>query len=623
MSCFRSEKTSVRNVPVRLVVAASLTVFAATTASAFQNWTGRAGNSVFNDPGNWVKHPAFLDLSTTGSGTTGGVEFDAHLELTNPSGVYTLSDDLVASRIVADKPDRDVVLDLKGHTLTLLGKATAESFYFRGDGPGMTVTFTNGTVLVPESPYQGYALSANYVNIAHNQYGLPTNVTLRIAGAGTVLKSPRTDLKYGAHNCISVENGATLETTLNLGGAIDKNNTVSEHLTLRLDAGKFKTTDGTRVFTVGGVANCISNELVFANGGCLENMNMHMFNIGTAAGARFSRVILEGAATVMSITNRPQFPASGSAQGSGYHVRKGASLTFANAPGETSLGRFWLAAGGEVVVTGEGSRLVTESGFPCNIGNAASGAQLWVSDHASAMCGALTAGSSVECDNNLIRVDTGASLEVGTCNLGGQMDEPSEKFCSGNRLEILSGGTVVAANCYVGSRSFSKDNVLLVSGSGSRLTTRSALALGVSGGVANQIEVSSNATVAVGGLFVVRGEGSSVRLAGGSLAASNAVFNAAAQVAFAYGGEGSAASFAVTHGGLTVPESVTFSIEQGTAVPVGDDEVWTLVSSSGALTVPESVLARLRLTVSEGLRLKKTAHALTVGRRKGLVLLFR
>ena len=623
MNCFCPKKSSVRNMPVRRAVAACLTVLAATTAQAFQNWTGKADNSVFNDPGNWGKHPAFLDLSTTGSGTAGGVAFDAHLELTNPSGVYTFTDDLVSSRIVADKPARDVILDLKGHTLTLLGKATAEAFYFRGDGPGMTVTFTNGTVLVPESPYLGYDLTYNFINIAHNQNGLPTNVTLRIAGAGTVLKSPRTDLKYGAHNCISVENGATLETTLNLGGTVDKNNTVSEHLTLRLDAGKFKTTDGTKVFTVGGVDDCVSNELVFANGGYLENMDMHMFNIGKGARAKWSRVILEGAATTISITNRPEFPMSASASGSGYLVKDGACLTFANAPGETSLGRFWLKSGGEVIVTGAGSRLVTESVYPCNVGNNGSNAQVRISDHASAMCGALTAGSSVECDNNLIRVDTGASLEVATFNLGGQVDDQSEKFCSGNRLEILSGGTVVATNCYVGSRSFSKDNVLLVSGSGSRLTTRSALALGVSGGVANQIEVSSNATVAVNGLFAVRGAGSAIHLAGGTLAASSASFAAAAQVAFAYAGPGSDASFSVKSADLTIPENVTLSIDPDTSVPVEDDEVWTLVESSGALTVPESVLTRLRQTLPDGLRLKKTTSALTVMRKKGLVLLFR
>ena len=39
--------------------------------------------------------------------------------------------------------------------------------------------------------------------------------------------------------------------------------------------------------------------------------------------------------------------------------------------------------------------------------------------------------------------------------------------------------------------------------------------------------------------------------------------------------------------------------------------------------VPVRLVVAARLTVPEGLRLKKTAHALTVGRRKGLVLLFR
>lgn len=603
---------------------ACLAFMAAATAHGFQNWTGKAGNWVFNDPANWVKSPVYLDLdSTTGSGEVGGVQFDAHLSLQGMTGVYTFTANLLSSRIVACQPNKDIVLDLQGHTFTLLGKETAEAFYFRGDAPGSTVTFTNGTVLVPESPYEGHALAANYVNVAHNQNGLPTNVTLRIAGAGTILKSPRTDLKYGAHNCISVENGATLETTLNLGGAIDKSNTVSEHLTLRLDAGTFKTTDGTKVFTVGGVANSVSNELVLANGGRLENMDMHMFTIGKVAGARYSRVILEGRATSISITNRPAFPVSYSAAGSGYWVRKGASLTFTNTDGNDSLGRFWLTQGGEIVVTGEGSRLISESSLPCNVGNAASDAQVIISDGATACCGALTAGSSINCNDNVIRVDTGASLAVTTCNIGGQMNDDSGQFAMSNRLEVLSGGTVVATNCYVGSRSYSKDNWLCVSGAGSSMTVLSTLDVGVTRGVGNQVEVGGGASVSVLGKFAVKGAGSAIRLLGGRLTVAEASFAAPVQMTFACPADASIPSFKVTGGGLSIPATASMSIDPNTRLPDLSDKKWTLLSCSGNLTVPDTVMDNLQATVPAGFRLQKTADELSVVRIKGTVLILK
>ena len=603
---------------------AACLAFLAAAAHGFQNWTGKAGNWVFNDPANWTKSPAYLDLSSTsGSGEVGGVQFDAHLSLPTTTGVYTFTDDLLSSRIVAVRPDVDIVLDLQGHTFTLLGKETAEAFYFRGDAPGSTVTFTNGTVVVPESPYETRTLAANYVNVAHNQNGLPTNVTLRIAGAGTLLKSPRTDLKFGAHNCISVESGATLETTLNLGGAIDQNNTVSEHLTLRLDAGKFKTTDGTRVFTVGGVANSISNELVLANGGRLENMDMNMFTIGKVAGARYSRVILEGQDTSISITNRPTIPVSGAAEGSGYWVRKGACLTFTNTDGNDSLGRFWLLKGGEVVVTGEGSRLITESSLPCNVGNGASGAQVRISDRATARCGALSAGSSVNCNDNLIRVDTGASLAVTTCNIGGQMNDDSGQFAMSNRLEVLSGGTVVVTNCYVGSRSYSKDNLLRVSGAGSSVTALSVLELGVTGGGGNQMEVGDGASVSVRGKFAVKGAGSAVRLSGGRLTVAEASFAAPVQMTFACPADASVPSFRVTGGGLAIPAAASMSIDPNTRLPGLSDKKWTLLSCSGNLTVPDAVMDNLQATVPAGFRLQKTAGELSVVRIKGTVLILK
>lgn len=608
---------------LRAGVVTCLTGMAWMPVHGFQSWNGKAGNQVFTDSGNWPKSPYFLDLSTSGSGEVGGVTFDAHLDLAMPSGVYTFAEDLLTSRLVASRSNRDVVLDLKGHTLTLLGKETAEAFYFRGDAPGSSVTFTNGLVVVPECSYKGYTLKYSYVNVTHNQNGLPTNVTLRIAGAGTVLKSPRTDLKYGANNCISVENGATLETALNLGGEPNSGNTVSEHLTLRLDGGTFKTTDGTEVFTVGNVKNSISNELVFANGGSLENMNMHMFTIGRVEGARFSRVILEGAATSLSITNRPQFPVHASATGSGYHVRKGACLTFTNTNGDTSLGRFWLAAGGEVVVTGEGSRLVTESSLPCNIGNSASGARLQISDHAAAFCGALTAGSSVNCNDNVIQVDTGASLAVATLNIGGQMQDSSGAYSTGNRVEILSGAGVVATNCYVGSRSFSKDNVLRVSGAGSSLTVLANLELGVTGGVENQLEVFTGATVSVCGRFYAKGAGSQIRLLGGALKASQSVFYAPAQIVFSRPADDSVVSFQVTAGDLTIPETVVLSIDPTTTYPASKDAKWTLFSCSGNLSVPERVMGGIQTSIPAGYRLKKTARELSVVRNTGTIICFR
>lgn len=71
-------------------------------------------------------------------------------------------------------------------------------------------------------------------------------------------------------------------------------------------------------------------------------------------------------------------------------------------------------------------------------------------------------------------------------------------LCSGNRLTINNGGTVVNVNCYIGNQVNVNSNVVEISGSGSTWTNSGALSVGHYGAY-NEMTISDGAKVSGGG----------------------------------------------------------------------------------------------------------------------------
>jgi len=582
--------------------------------SAYQGWKANTPG-VFDDVANWSKNPAYVDLSST---SASGDSFDANLALP-PTGVYSLSQDLVINRLCSDSKNRNFVLDLNGHTLTSLGRVVAEALFFRGGADGSSMTFTNGTVVIPPSPYQSYDLANNCILMNRNQGGVPTNVTLTITGPGSSLTAPVTTLNAGKDNTICVANGATFETALTFGGG--------DHLVVRVDGGTFRTLGSSKVLSVGTAAS-VSNEFVLANGGVLGNMDMHQFNIGTVAGALAAHLVLEGTETVVTITNAPTIGAVAGTDGSGYRVQGGATLKFVEDSG-ANLGRFWMKNGSEIYVTGAGSKLMTEATYPAICGNGLSqrGCVLRVTDHAQADFKAFSLGANGGYDGNRATVDGGAELRVRTTlNIGGQLADTNwsgETPCASNRVDVLSGGVLtVDTECWVGSRLRSKDNSLVVDGAGSRALIEK-LYLGVSNsGYPNLLEVS-NGGVVTSTTVSVRSANSCIRLSGGRLVTETLEFNAGGQkLVFEFPTADAEAGPFVEVQSVALRNDMLINIVAPGTLSTEVEKV-ALLRSSGTLKIPEMVLSALDASVPNGFRLYKTANEVGFCRRKGLMVILR
>lgn len=623
----------------KLAVAALATISTLRGAFAYQGWTGKAGDNLLDNPQNWGTDPKYQDLT---SSSASGDGWDANLKGL-PTGWYALDGDLVINRFIFDAPDLHPVIDLSGKTLTAVGRALSPALAFRGTAlsSGDSLVLTNGTFFVPDSPYEEQVLGQNYVAFGHNQEGRPNDITLTVTGVGAKLRAPRVDLVGGTNYTLSVENGATLETALNMAGLSSE---ASVGHVFRLDNGTYRHLGA---FASGGFpigrAGSVNNRLELLGGWQFENMNPHVFPVGAASGASGSRLVVGAGATV-TITNRPSIPASAACADCGITVKDGGRLVFDN---ETDVNRrrFWLGANGcaaDILVSGTGSVLESK-GSVALIGQGASGCSLRVTAGGQAQFASATIGAdSSASGSRLVVADGGSASFTGTLSLGGQGDEADTgKRSVSNVLEVVSGGTVSLPNAYlnVGNKPYAYGNGLLVSGEGSAFSGR-GLSLSGAGWMAEKGLVGGHwVRVADGGKILLtealwtRGQDLRIEIDGGQIVCGTvfSVTNAATVIVGCTSGQVPSGSLIkaekVYFGAHNVPgsgaEKDVIRLEMTPESSLADGEVLTVVEATEVLRIDEEVLSAFRATLPDGCSARLRKNVLTVKRRPGLVMVLR
>lgn len=637
-------------------VVSILLSFAATNALAWNTWSGKAGNGSFNDPRNWNGgNPAYLDLSNTDAkGTTeAGVDWDSNVS-GMPAGTYTLEEDIVINRFNFDGK-RSPILNLKGHTLTSLGKVSQVALGFRGTSlaTGSSLVLTNGTFLVPESPYAGYDLKNNWVTLGYNQEGYPNEITLTVTGKDTLLKAPKVLLSYGTNNTLAVENGAMIESVVKIGDVPNVGHA------LKIDGGTYKYMGSDDYIGIGCHYDAVSNTLVLANGGKILDKNgnpINVFKIGAVEGTFGHRMIvrnmgtitnvfevgsskrggrdllvIEGESTVV-ITNRPYIPSS-SCPESGIKVCDGATLVFDGE--QDSMKRFWLGNGVSnafVLVTGAGSYMENK-GSTTLIGQGGSRASVRVTDGAKAKFAAMTVNPRGQdaCNSHALFVDDGGEVEVaGTLASGGinESEHNEGEFSMSNRFVVATGGKLKARQINIGQRSYSRCNSLDVSGTGSSVSVTENILVGLDGdgkggGLGNGISVSDGATLSIANTLRTIGPESWIKVDGGAISCGgSAILTNSVSIAFNLTESMDMSVPAISvEKGITVSKEATISVTGGLRADA--DDKYYLLNAKGALTIPDAVVQNLKATLPETLSLHKTASSLYVQNRRGLLLIFR
>lgn len=621
-------------------------------ALAFSSWTGKGEAGVFNDPKNWGGgNPAYLDFETAGAkGTTGDVIWDANLQ-GMPTGTYTLNADIVINRLNFDAANRHPIINLNGHTLTAISKESAAALGFRGTSlaTGDSLVLTNGTFLVPTSPYKvndkSYTLGNNFVSFGYDQDGYPNNITLTVTGENTLLKSKAVVMSRGIGHTFNVENGATVETVLYCGDKYYQYDETSAFVghTVRLDGGTYKHTGDGVAYSIGRSAGCTNHTLVLANGGKVLDKNgreMHIFNIGGVTGGSGHRLVVEGTSEV-TITNRPSIPAANCAN-CGLTVRQGGKVIFES--DVDSFSRFWLGGSSktaDILVTGEGSFLETKSGSPALIGQSGPDCVLRVTDKAVAKLKYATIGASrgASCSNNRMVADNGGEIRLETLAIGGQNNYDSDDGSRSvsNRLEIVDGGRVVlaASDINLGSRPYAYRNGIYVSGEGSSLTNVKNLVLAGSEYTDNAgehwLDVRDGGRVFVDGWFRTATRHGLVRLSGGAVTCATAMLTNGVSLVIGCDKDkmptkpllkATDTIYLGRHNYVAgaAKDVVSISMAEGSTI-AEDGEL--VVLEAKTLKVDSDVVAAFNATLPEGFKARVRDNRLTVLHEKGLCLIFR
>ena len=623
-----------------------------TEALAFSSWTGKGEAGVFNDPKNWSGgNPAYLDFEVSGAkGTTGGVAWDANLQ-GMPTGTYTLNADIVINRLNFDAGSRHPVINLNGYTLTAISKESAVALGFRGMSlaTGDSLVLTNGTFLVPTSPYKvndkSYTLGNNFVSFGYDQDGYPNNITLTVTGENTLLKSKAVVMSRGIGHTFNVENGATVETVLYCGDKYYQYDETSAFVghTVRLDGGTYKHTGDGVAYSIGRSAGCTNHTLVLANGGRVlgkDGCEMHIFNIGGVTGGSGHRLIVEGTSEV-TITNRPTIPAANCAN-CGLTVQKGGKVVF---EGETdSLSRFWLGSSGkssDILVTGAGSTLETKSGSPALIGQSAPNCVFRVTDGAVATIKSATigAGRGESCSGNRIVADNGGEIHLTALGIGGQngYDTDDGSRAVSNRLEIVDGGRVVlnASDINLGGRPYAYRNGIFVSGEGSVLTNVKNLVM-MGSEYSNNVgehwlDVHDGGQVFVDGWFRTATRHGLVRLCDGAVTCATAMLTNGVSLVIGCDRDkmptkpllkATDTIYFGQHHYVNGAEKDAVSISMAEGSTIAEDGELVVLEAK-TLKVDSDVVAAFNATLPEGFKARVRDNRLTVLHEKGLCLIFR
>lgn len=322
-------------------------------------------------------------------------------------------------------------------------------------------------------------------------------------------------------------------------------------------------------YTLGNTGS--RNTLAILNGGGLTNVTIGYLGVGSSANLNTARV--DGAGSVWQMSSDLYTGYSGDLNLLG--VSGGGQVM-------SRLGLIGYNAGSEsnsVRLSGAGTAWICSSNL--TIGYTGAGNSLIVSNGAVVTSVNSYLGSYQSSNNSATVTGSGSVWSNRTMFVGGGQGD----YGYYNTLSILDGGRMVTTNtpgtaACVGW--YTRDNAVLVAGTGSTWDVKGLLYVGYSFGQfghSNRLEVSDAATVAVASNLVVgRYNGATqcwISVSGGRLDVTNAVGRAALSI--------EQGSLRVDQGGVVVADALYVSNTVGTAS--------YLALNSGAVTVRQMAVA--------------------------------
>lgn len=535
---------------------------AATPAFALYNaWSGKAGNSVFNDGRNWNGTPDFSQTACVSG---------AQSQIGNmPNGTYTLTADAYVNRFVIDRANTTVNFAFGDHTAYFIG-IEGTAFGATANGSGAAYYVKSGTLCIPNS-FKINNVEA--ITDARSFLGLPrggdvsTERPLHDAvimadgdpGAGTfgTIDVRAVQLQHGTNNCIGARNGGVFKANSVTFLAANASS-VSNRLTF-VHGGVWKNYSDTvsrLTLTFGGTAN--GHRVEFLDGGTLAGYNGFYLQGGSGF-----RTVFSGAKTQIEMEANGDVSYLNGA-GNSFEVLNGAQVKLTNAEGKNKA-RIWVGTNNNpanqdrdnfIRVDGEGSRLeLTASGtlLGQNLGQHNG---LIVANKGKAVINSLHIGqgsqtrTDASADRNYLRVaDGGEFIDTSTTYVG-----YGGGYSHFNRMEVLSNAVVSNQALQVGRVANSHSNELVVADGGklqvkgvfyvgnenssSASSCGNHVLIGVNGRcevgenldigslgtsssanvtVGNVFEVLTNGVVEVGGRFYDYGSNTTIRLDGGRI----------------------------------------------------------------------------------------------------------
>lgn len=604
-------------------------------AHAYQGMKSKTDGDI-TKPGNWTLNPAYVDLSVSSAKVDGS--WDANWGALPGEDLF-LGADIVANRLMYDAGKRTTTVDLRGHTLTLISRSGSPSIAFSAASSGSTLTFTNGNVMIPTSPYQGQTLSMPYVELARNNggTGLPTGTTLTV-GENAILTAPKILFYQGTNLTLNVKDGGKIVSDVQFGesGGVG--------LTFRIDNGTYQHTGGDASLSIGNSATAISNTLVLAGNWKTEGFTSpRSFPIGAVAGARGSRLVVESNA-VVTIDDQPTIPSTTCAD-CGITVQAGGKLYFENetAPGK---GRFWLGAASnsaDILVTGEGSYLETKSSNPAFVGYNCGKSVVRVTDGAVAKFANVKICAYNGCSDNRMVVDHAGELQLNSIDIGGHNAQAVDdgKRAVSNVLEVVDGGKLTLAN-----GSISVGALPYAYRSGLRVVGENSVVSGVQNVILNGTGYENTGFGNVGEQWMEVRDGGKVTIANylRTVARNCRIYLEGCEVSCAVAmltngvslvvgcqkdrmpskpllkATGSVYLGAHNYNTKLGKDAVTISMSDGSTIA---DDGELVVIEAADLKVDPEVVAAFNATLPEGFKARVRDNRLTVSREKGLCLIFR
>lgn len=477
--------------------------------------------------------------------------------------------------------------------------ANSINLYLGYDGSSNSLIISNGGgVVVYGNPENTNGISTNGVQIGYAVTS--SNNSLLVTGPNSYLSTTngvdQVAVGYSSSgNSMVISNQAQVSSALGIIGinATSSNNTV---LVTGTNSLWFNNN-----LTVGYSGN--SNSLVISNGGTVAlygstntNTTLVPYNavcIG-AFNSSSNSIIVTGTNSSLICTNNSG-PDQGEFYGGvssgieiGYDGGSGNSLVVSNGA-SVQYSYLWIGYGStnsnscssnSVIVTGPGSTMTTPDSAAIVLGylSNSSANSLIISNQGTVFCDNLCLGNSTNANNNSVLV-TGTnsflSAVYGTNNVAAYVGS----YGSGNTLTISNGGTVAVYTTQIGSDS--SNNLVAVTGLGSRLTNRKATLVG-NYGSGNRLVISDGGSVAtptnsfIG--YQTNSSNNSVLVTGaGSLWSNSNLY---------VGYQGMSSSLIISHGGTVVATNSFIGYETNSSnnsvLVTGVGSLW---SNSGTITI--------------------------------------